>query len=245
MFGLTKIFKRNDQSDNHPASADPNDQPSPQQTSVKSGMKSWFDERYEIAATQRNWVFALSLCCIVGIIISVFAVTKISLSKEFDPFVIQIDKNTGVAKVVNPLDSGALKGDDALARFFIKKYVVARETYNPMDFETRARDVVRLLSTPQIYGFYRGFITKEENDPVIKYAQSNSTFLTVKSWSKLEENRYVLRFAISETGGNHGVYHKIAIVDYTYEPMEMNPGDEDINPVGFRVTGYRVDDDQS
>lgn len=234
MFGFSKLFKRENQ---------PVDQQSSSQSNAK--MKNWFDERYEIAATQRNWVFALSLFCVIGIIISVFAVTKISLSKEFDPFVIQIDKNTGVAKVVNPLDSDALKADDALARFFIKKYVVARETYNPADFETSSRDIVRLLSTPQIYGFFRGYINNEENDPLIKYAQSNSTFLTVKSWSKLEKNRYVLRFAISETSGNRNVYHRIAIIDYAYEPMEMNPGDEDINPVGFRVTGYRVNDDQS
>lgn len=207
--------------------------------------QSWYAERYETATTQRNWVFLLSLLCIIGIIASVFAVTKISLSKEFDPFVIQIDKNTGVAKVVNPLDSSALKGDDALARYFIKKYVVARETYNPIDFETTARQTVRLLSSPQIYGFYRGFISKEANDPLAKYGQSNTTFMTIKSWSKLDTYRYVLRFAISETSGRNAVYHKIAIIDYTYEPMELAPGDEDINPVGFRITGYRVDDDQS
>lgn len=212
---------------------------------VKIAAKSWFEERYEIALMQRNWVFFLSILCIVGISVSAFTVTKISLSKEFDPFVIQIEKNTGVAKVVNPIGSEALNGDDALARYFIKKYVVARETYNAVDFETRARDTIRLLSTGQIYGFYRGYINNKDNDPSMKYGQKNATYITIKSWSKLDAQRYVLRFAIAETAGKRQIYNKIAIVDYRYVPISLNPGEEDINPVGFQVTGYRVDDDNS
>lgn len=207
--------------------------------------KTWFEERYEIALMQRNWVFLMAILCIIGISIAAFAVTKISLSKEFDPFVIQIEKNTGVAKIVNPIGSETLNADDALARYFIKRYVVARETYNPVDFETRARKTIRLLSSGQIYSFYRGFINNQDNDPTIRYGQKNTTYLTVKSWSKLDRNRYVLRFAITETAGRKKVFNKIAIVDYRYVPMQLQPGDEDINPVGFQVIGYRVDDDNS
>lgn len=212
---------------------------------IKIAAKTWFEERYEIALMQRNWVFFLSALCLFGIAAAAFTVTKISLSKEFDPFVIQIEKNTGVAKVVNPIGSEALNGDDALARYFIKKYVTARETYNPVDFDTLARDVIRLFSAPNIYGFYRGYISNKENDPSMKYGQKNTTYLTIKSWSKLDAQRYVLRFAITETAGKRAVYNKIAIVDYRYIAMSLNPGEEDINPVGFQVTGYRVDDDNS
>lgn len=124
------------------------------ETKVKIAAKTVSEERYEIALMQRNWVFFLSALCLFGITAASFTVTKISLSKEFDPFVIQIGKNTGVAKVVNPVGSEALNGDDALARYFIKKYVTARETYNPVDFDTLAPDVIRLFSAPNIYGFY-------------------------------------------------------------------------------------------
>ena len=212
---------------------------------TSSMAKHWFGERHETAVTQRNFMLAVAVISLVGVAVAVLAVTQISLSKEFDPFVIQIEKNTGVAKVVKPLDPAALKSVDALGRYFVKKYVVARETYNPVDFETSARRLVRLFSSPQIYSFYRGYIRNKDNDPIIKYGQKNSTFLTVKSWSKLAPERYVLRFAISETSGPKRVYHKIAIIDYHYTPMELNPGEEDVNPVGFQITGYRVDDDQS
>jgi len=227
-------------------SGDPEITPLSQEvTSNITSTKTWFEERYETALVQRNWVFFLAAIAIIAVAIAVIAVTKISLSKEFDPFVIQIENSTGLAKVVNPISSEILGGNDALARYFLKKYVVARETYNPVDFETRARQVVRLLSTSQVYNAYMGYIKSKENDPTILYGQKNTTFLTIRSWSKLDAKRYVFRFAINETMGDKRVFNKIAILDYDYVAMSLNSDDEDINPVGFQIKGYRVDDDNS
>ena len=41
------------------------------------------------------------------------------------------------------------------------------------------------------------------------------------------------------------VFNKIAIVEFDYLPMELTDSDRDTNPIGFQVTGYRVDDDNS
>jgi type IV secretion system protein VirB8 len=41
------------------------------------------------------------------------------------------------------------------------------------------------------------------------------------------------------------VFNKIAIIDYDYVAMSLSEDDEDINPVGFQIKGYRVDDDNS
>jgi type IV secretion system protein VirB8 len=159
--------------------------------------------------------------------------------------VIQIENSTGLAKVVNPITSEILGGNEALARYFIKRYVISRETYNPVDFETRARQIVRLLSTSQVYNNYMGYIKDKLNDPTILYGQKNTTYLTVKSWSKLDSKRYVFRFSITETVGDRRVLNKIAIIDYDYVPMSLSADDEDINPVGFQIKGYKVDDDNS
>lgn len=69
--------------------------------------------------------------------------------------------------------------------------------------------------------------------------------LIVKSWSKLEDKKYILRFSINETAGNRLTFNKIAVVEFDYIPMELTENDKDINPIGFQVTGYRVDDDSS
>jgi len=104
---------------------------------------------------------------------------------------------------------------------------------------------VRLLSSSSIYWSYRGYLKSNEVNPTIKYGQKNTTFLIVKSWSKLDAKKFMLRFSVNETAGNRMVFNKIAVVEFDYLPMELTDTDRDTNPIGFQVTGYRVDDDNS
>lgn len=213
-------------------------------TSTKT-IKNWSEERFDNITVQRNLLFLLLIILLCLSIAAVGAVTFVINTKKFDPFVIQIDDTTGVAKIVNPLSSNVLSGNEAIAQYFIKRYVIARETYNPVDFDTEAKRIVRLLSTNAIYTEYRNYIKNEEVDPRIKYALKNTTFLLVKSWSKLSDTKYILRFSINETSGAKKVFNRIAIAEFKYVPMELSETDRDINPVGFQITGYRVDDDSS
>lgn len=208
-------------------------------------LRNWYEERYDNITVQRNLLFLLLLILLCLSIVSIGVVAYVINTKRFDPFVIQIDDTTGIARVVNPLSSNVLSGNDALAQYFIKKYIIARETYNPVDFSTEAKRVVRLLSSNSIYWDYRGYLKNEAVDPTIKYGQKNTTYLVVKSWSKQPGNKYIMRFSINETAGAMKVFNKIAVVEFQYLPMELTESDKDVNPVGFQVTGYRMDDDSS
>ena len=127
----------------------------------------------------------------------------------------------------------------------MKKYLIARETYNPVDFDTYAKKVVRLLSTPPIYGAYLNYIRDKDRDPTILYGQKNTTSITVKSWSRLNEGCYIVRFSLSESAGSMRVFNKISVIEYTYTAMTLTDDERDVNPVGFQITAYRVDDDNS
>lgn len=215
------------------------------QTKSTKEIKNWYEERFDNITVQRNLLFILLIVLLCLSIISIGVIAYVINTKRFDPFVIQIDDTTGMAKVVNPINSQVLNGNEALAQYFIKKYVVARETYNPVDFTTLANKTVRLLSANSIYWDYRGYLRNDELNPSIKYGQKNTTFLIVKSWSKLSDNKYILRFSINETAQARRVYNKIAVVEFQYVPMALAEEDKDINPIGFQVIGYRVDDDSS
>jgi len=237
---LINKFKNPGGEDKNPAENKENDQAQ----SVKE-IRNWYEERFDNITVQRNLLFILLLVLLCLSIVSIGVVAYVINTKRFDPFVIQIDDTTGMAKIVNPINSQILNGNEALAQYFIKKYVVARETYNPVDFTTLAKKTVRLLSANSIYWEYRGYLRNEEVNPAIKYGQKNTTFLVVKSWSKLNDNKYILRFSINETAQARRIYNKIAVVEFKYIPMELTEKDKDINPLGFQVTGYRVDDDSS
>lgn len=213
-------------------------------TQVKH-LRNWYEERFDNISVQRNLLFLLLIILLFLSIIAIGAVTYVINTKRFDPFVIQIDDTTGIAKIVNPISLNVLGGNEALAQYFIKRYIISRETYNPVDFNTEAKRIVRLMSSNTIYSQFRGYLKNEAVDPTIKYGQKNTTFLVLKSWSKLADRKYMMRFSINETSGGMKVFNKLAVVEFAYLPMELNENDKDINPVGFQVTGYRVDDDSS
>jgi type IV secretion system protein VirB8 len=185
------------------------------------------------------------LILIITLIASIATIAIIVNAREFDPFVIQIDDTTGAAKIVNPTSSEALDANESLAQYFIKKYVTARETYNPVDFDTSARQTIRLLSTSTIFWNYTSYIKNKDVDPTIIYGQKNTTYLTIKSWSKLDKYKYMVRFAIQETTNDKKTFNKLAVIDFGYVPMNLTELERDINPIGFQVKGYRVDDDNS
>ncbi|AAU03760.1 VirB8 family type IV secretion system protein [Rickettsia typhi] len=207
--------------------------------------QNWYEERSDKLIVQRNLLIILIILLTIFMVISTLVIAFVVKSKQFDPFVIQLNSNTGRAAVVEPISSSTLTVDESLTRYFIKKYITARETYNPVDFATIARTTVRLFSTSAVYYNYLGYIRNKDFDPTLKYKADNTTFLVIKSWSKIAEDKYIVRFSVNETSGSQLVYNKIAVVSYDYVPMQLTDSELDINPVGFQVNGYRVDDDNS
>ncbi|HJD61032.1 MAG TPA: virB8 family protein [Rickettsia endosymbiont of Degeeriella rufa] len=207
--------------------------------------QNWYEERADKLIVQRNLLIILLIILSIFMVISTLVIAFVVKSKQFDPFVIQLDDTTGRASVVEPISSPVLTADESLTRYFIKKYINARETYNFVDFTTLARTTIRLLSTSNVFYGYLGYIRDKNNDPSLKYQENNTTYLVVKSWSKIASDKYIVRFAVKEATGNQTVYNKIAVVSYAYVPMQLTDSELDINPVGFQVNGYRVDDDNS
>ena len=72
-------------------------------------LRNWYEERYDNITVQRNLLFLLLLILLCLSIISIGVVAYVINTKRFDPFVIQIDDTTGIAKVVNPLSSSIIE----------------------------------------------------------------------------------------------------------------------------------------
>jgi len=206
-------------------------------------IKNWYEDRYSNILIQRNFIFFLLVISLISLLVAAIAIMQISSLKQFDPFVISIQENTGAATIVNAMDTKVLAQDESLAKYFIKKYVIARESYNTVNFGSITKNILRVLSSENVFWEYMSYI--KTNDPSKLYGDKNSTYITTKSWSKIDTNKYVLRFTVTETQGNQKVYNKIAIIGIRYISMELSQDELDINPVGFQVIGYKVDDDNS
>ncbi|MBF8246912.1 MAG: virB8 family protein [Rickettsia sp.] len=203
----------------------------------------WNNERYDLALVQRNILFLVLILFIVLSMIAIFALLHITNNVEIKPFIIQVDNDTG--KVIVLKDSNnSISQNDSLAQFFLKQYVSARETYNSADFTDIALNKVRLFSTSSVYNQFLGYIKNPDINPTIKYGNENSTYMTIKSWSKISNNSYIVRFSINETTGNMKQFNKISVIKFEYIEKELTENELSVNPVGFTVTSYRVDDDE-
>jgi type IV secretion system protein VirB8 len=215
--------------------------------SALAQVRNWYSERFEGVIIQRNILLILLSICMIIVVLSIVTVNHISTSKRFDPFVVQIDEETGVASVVNPIDTEMLSGNESLNRYFVKQYLQAREAYNYVDFYGRSREIIRLMSSPNVFDEYMGMLNDKDKNPSKYYGDKNSTYIKFKSWSKLESNnnKYLIRFSVNEKRGSQRIFHKLVVLEFRYVPMKVNADEREINPVGFQIIGYRVSDDES
>ena len=77
--------------------------------------KNWYEEKSDKLVVQRNILLVISILLLFLIMASIAAITIVINSREFSPFVIQIDNSTGAATIVNPISSEILSGNDALS----------------------------------------------------------------------------------------------------------------------------------
>ena len=190
---------------------------------------------------QRKILIALNLfilLCISAVSIAIYLMTK---NKSFEPFVISIDDYTGESYVVEPSNKEFLESKENLAKYFIKKYLVAKEGYNFATYNTYSAQVIRSLSSSNVFTQYLGYISNPENDLFKKYGEANATYIEIKSWSRLSNNKYLVRFNVNEMAQNMYSVSKVAILEIDYVPVGTD--NMDINPVGFRVRSYSVSND--
>ncbi|NSM55939.1 VirB8/TrbF family protein, partial [Serratia marcescens] len=76
---------------------------------------------------------------------SVGAVAALAPLKTVEPFVIRVDNATGIVETVSALSSTSSRYDEAVTKYFLGRYVRAREGYSYPEAETNFR-TISLLS---------------------------------------------------------------------------------------------------
>lgn len=204
--------------------------------------RNWYSDRYETILVQRNLLLVLACAMLATILISVFMVGQVTLSKSIEPFVIEVEQRSGITNVVNPLSRQDLLTNEALKTYFLMKYLRAREAYSIVDYEYNYSTVVRLLSTREVYQAFKRSISEDPRSPVTQYGNQVQTILKVRSIQFLDGGKTAqIRFTVVESRGPK--YDKIATIAFDFVQMEMTTEERYVNPLGFQVTGYRVDDE--
>ena len=186
------------------------------------------------------WFVAAGACALA--VASVGAVAALAPLKTVEPFVIRVDNSTGIVETVAALKQTPARYDEAVTKFFLARYVHAREGYSSSEAETNFR-TVSLLSAPaeqaRFAAWYRG---SNPESPQVLHGRFGVSAIRIKAISLLSDNVASVRYlAESRKGEEVRIAHWIATLTFSYVNAPMSSSDRLINPLGFLVAEYRAD----
>ncbi|MBC6686397.1 type IV secretion system protein [Wolbachia pipientis] len=205
----------------------------------------WNSNRYSTVVAQRNILLLFALILLATISISILVIFKISTSRTIEPFVIEIDKKSGIVQLVDPVTVKQYSADEALNEYFISEYIKAREVFDPYNYNYNYYTKVRLFSSSNVYNEFRNYIGSQNMDDLFNLYSDTKSKFKIRSIQKLGNDALQVRFFVEFTrkDGSSTRKNKIVIMSYRYASLEMDDQQRYINPLGFQVILYRVDDE--
>lgn len=210
----------------------------PEKQPPKLKIKSWYANRYQMVVVQRNILLLFTLSAMVAVTVAVIFVRNIMASKSLEPYVIEVEKKTGVPVVVQQLTAQHLTGDQMIRKYFINKYIHGASGYDPKTYKLDA-NVIRLFSTPRVYSQFRRRINAKELGP------NSSIEVRIKSVQFPNPNTAQIRLVrqIRQEGFETVVKNEIITMDFYFADIDLSLEERLVNPLGFQVSRYLVSEE--
>lgn len=210
--------------------------------------KNWYSDRYQLVTVQRNFLILVTLLALAGLGATTFAVARLTESKTFEPYVIEVEEKTGITTLVDRYSKDKFTADESVTRYFIHKYIQAREGYDFRQYRYNYTDVVRILSERDVYGEFRNFIEVDNPRSPLNLGQRFKRKVFIKSMTFLDKKKVQARVLLrdeSSVGGTKIENHAIITLDFDFFELELSNKERYINPLGFQVLSYNIDEDVS
>lgn len=179
--------------------------------------------------------------------------------KEKVPYLVTVDPYTGtsaLARLIGNFDDMTITTNEAVNKANISNFITAYEAYDWDLWNTRDGLVVYAMAAGEVLKDYERLYDDKIKSPTIVLGREKRQFVRIKSLVLTQKNNNGFpagatarldRFIIDKTAQS-AMTSKSFIVTLAFEyksnlqmPEEMRVH----NPLGFRVTAYRVDPDSS
>mgnify|MGYP001109648968 CR=1 FL=1 len=217
---------------------------------MDKAMQAYIDESnaWEVEVYQRAQARA-KLWGVVAIVAIVFAglclcaVMMLIPLKTVEPYVIRVDKASGLVDVVQPLSEGSISENEAMVKYFVKMYITAREGYL-YDRYKADYEIVQKMSTNTVATDYHSwFHPSNEHSPLNTLARKGSVNITVRNLSFLDDDTVSVPILRETKNGSQSAdTYDVITLSFQFTQTPQSERDRLINPLGFQVTAYRVDE---
>ena len=207
--------------------------------------EKWEEDVIKNLRSQRNAMTIVSIISLIVALVAVFAIAALTPLKTVEPFVVEVDVKTGRAEVLSLYrgDVKTLSINEQLAKYFIGKYLVARESHNPnLDIEENYVLVQELSEGRGFNTYAKRFADEHPENPFSRYGE-NTAKVKIISISFLRGDTATIRYSITEQKTQEAdlVTHYIDILNYKFTSVPTGEAARMKNPLGFKVTEYRTD----
>ncbi|EAI9216548.1 type IV secretion system protein [Campylobacter jejuni] len=196
-------------------------------------------------SNKRAWLIAFISIFIA--IISIIAVVLLTPLKTIEPYVIRVDNTTGMVDILTMLDEKEIKANEALDKYFISTYVKAREGYY-YDLLNQDYLLTQLMSSEKVANEYRALYEGDNaRDQILK--NSNEVSVQILSIVLGESNGVktatVRAIITTKNLTSKGTTQATKVITLSYDYILAKASEENrfLNPLGFKVLTYRIDDE--
>ena len=203
----------------------------------------WYTDRYQAVYVSRNRWFCTAWAALVLAVLEAVALMGLTPLKTSTPFLIK-EETSGAVTTVTPLSGdGSVTYDETVRKFFLARYVIARETYDFADLAANYRAVDLMSDVSERRLFDQFIASNNPRSPLTVYGSQSRRLIRIKSIAFLTASTAQVRFTSSEERLSNAprVNEWIATVAWRFGPAPGAEADRLINPLGFCVTHYRID----
>lgn len=206
--------------------------------------QGWDRDRAEAErrSSRRAWWVA-GVATLVAIV-AVGAVAALTPLKRVEPFVIRVDNATGAVDVVPALEGTASEAQ-AVTRYLVTQYVIARERYVAALAESDYEAVGAFHGAAMNQQWAALWNRNNPESPLNAHVDGSSVRVQVLAVSFLRpgsgrEDLVQVRFArFTGEPGNERESRYVATLQYAYGTPSKDDRLRALNPLGFKVLEYR------
>ncbi|TCR80815.1 type IV secretion system protein [Rhizobium sp. BK376] len=176
-------------------------------------------------------------------LLSLAALVLLIPLKSFEPYIVEVDRNTGYIEVKTGLTRPSnLTEQRAITQAYIVRFIRAREGYDPYAISDNF-GIAALLSTGNAArALEELYSAANPKNPAKLYGKVKRVTTEIASVTFPNASTGIVRFATNEQSDTDTVVnHWIAVVRYRYTDTPQTNEWRFENPLGFQVYDYRRD----
>lgn len=203
----------------------------------------WFSDRYQSIVVSRNRWLVVALLALGLTVCQAIALICLIPLKTSVPFLIQEEKTGAISTIQPVVGDASITYGESVKKYFIGRYLILRETYDPLDLTNNYNAVSLMSDTDETQRFNQVLSANNKSNPVAVYADHTRRLIRIKSISFLNETTAQVRFNATEKKFNESenVSAWIATLGFRFGSPPALDSERLVNPVGFLVTTYRID----